>query len=58
MAVTENPALLLNRAGWFTDPEALHNLRYFDGVNWTNHVTHFGPTPCQQCYTNEVRYDD
>lgn len=36
-------------AGWFDDPDALHRMRYFDGDHWTEHVTHFGPTPCSGC---------
>lgn len=27
------------RAGWYDDPENPDNLRYFDGVVWTNHTT-------------------
>ena len=36
-------------AGWFDDPEGRHHLRYFDGDVWTQHVTHFGPSPCVAC---------
>lgn len=36
-------------AGWFDDPDAQHRMRYFDGTTWTEHVTHFGPTPCSGC---------
>jgi hypothetical protein len=36
-------------AGWFDDPKAQHRMRYFDGEDWTAHVTHFGPTPCSGC---------
>ncbi|NNF53366.1 MAG: DUF2510 domain-containing protein [Acidimicrobiales bacterium] len=36
-------------AGWFDDPEGTHDQRFFDGVLWTNHVTHFGPKPCPGC---------
>ncbi|WP_281498550.1 DUF2510 domain-containing protein [Mycolicibacterium sp. F2034L] len=25
-------------AGWFSDPASAHQLRYFDGMQWTNHV--------------------
>lgn len=35
--------------GWYADPFALHRLRYHSGTDWTDHVTHFGPTPCQGC---------
>ncbi len=35
--------------GWFNDPSGLHQLRYFNGVSWTEHVTHSGPTPCEHC---------
>jgi hypothetical protein len=41
------------QAGWFPDPEGVHHLRYFDGVDWTDHVTHFGPTPCQGCHNGQ-----
>ena len=36
-------------AAWYDDPEALHRMRYFDGDVWTEHVTHYGPTPCSGC---------
>jgi hypothetical protein len=26
-------------AGWFPDPEGKHQLRYFDGAQWTQHVS-------------------
>ncbi len=35
--------------GWYTDPFGVHRMRYFSGVDWTDHVTHFGPTPCRSC---------
>ncbi|HHU08648.1 MAG TPA: RDD family protein [Intrasporangiaceae bacterium] len=28
-----------DRAGWFDDPENSEQLRYFDGILWTDHVT-------------------
>ncbi len=37
------------QAGWFDDPQALHAKRYFDGSVWTDHVTHYGPAPCEGC---------
>lgn len=49
MAVIEQPATETADPGWFTDPLGLHRLRYFDGAGWTEHVTHFGPTPCRGC---------
>lgn len=36
-------------AGWHPDPRDQHDLRYFDGRSWTEHVTHHGPTPCSGC---------
>lgn len=36
-------------AGWYDDPQGDHRLRYFNGDGWTDHVTHFGPTPCIRC---------
>ena len=36
-------------AGWFDDPRGEHRFRYFDGTDWTDHVTHYGPTPCLRC---------
>ena len=35
--------------GWHADPEGRHDLRFHDGKAWTEHVTHFGPVPCQGC---------
>ncbi len=49
MAVIEQPPAETTQPGWFSDPLGQHNLRYFDGVDWTDHVTHFGPTPCTSC---------
>ncbi|GGL28291.1 RDD family protein [Phycicoccus endophyticus] len=31
--------------GWYTDPEDADQLRYFDGVVWTQHVTPRNPPP-------------
>ncbi len=53
MAVIEKPTVDVLGPGWFPDPHGLHNLRYFNGDTWTDHVTHFGPTPCSGC-----GYDD
>lgn len=36
-------------SGWFEDPLREHRLRYHDGQIWTDHVTHYGPSPCQHC---------
>ncbi len=49
MAVIEQTTVDILGPGWFPDPNRLHNLRYFDGNSWTDHVTHFGPTPCSGC---------
>lgn len=37
-------------AGWYDDPQQRHRMRYFSGSEWTQHVTHFGPTPCTGCH--------
>lgn len=37
-------------AGWYEDPQERHRMRYFSGTEWTQHVTHFGPTPCTGCH--------
>lgn len=50
MTVIEEPPLLVEQAGWYPDPQKEHNLRYHDGLAWTPHVTHFGPTPCRACH--------
>ncbi len=39
----------VNAPGWYTDPFEVHRMRYFTGTEWTDHVTHFGPTPCSGC---------
>ncbi len=49
MAVIDQPPTRTDSPGWFADPLGLHNLRYFDGADWTDHVTHFGPSPCTGC---------
>ena len=35
--------------GWHADPLNQHDLRFHDGRIWTEHVTHFGPVPCNGC---------
>lgn len=39
--MTDGPATTPrpDRAGWFDDPENSEQLRYFDGILWTEHVT-------------------
>lgn len=49
MAVIDPTSVSVEHAGWYPDPEQRHNLRYFDGQDWTDHVTHYGPTPCGGC---------
>lgn len=49
MAVVEQTMVDVDDAGWYPDPTHQHNLRYFDGTTWTDHVTHHGPTPCSGC---------
>lgn len=41
---------VLTDPGWFPDPLEKHHLRYFDGDEWTDHVTHHGPEPCTDCH--------
>ncbi|MDA3041106.1 MAG: DUF2510 domain-containing protein [Actinomycetota bacterium] len=36
-------------ADWYADPLGQHHLRFFDGRQWTDAVTHFGPVPCRGC---------
>lgn len=36
--------------GWYRDPHEVHELRYFDGSEWTTNVTHLGPAPCDRCH--------
>ncbi len=36
-------------AGWYDDPQKLHDQRFYNGREWTAHVTHFGPKPCRGC---------
>lgn len=50
MALAEEKSTLeATEAGWYPDPDRIHQLRYFDGTGWTSHVTHNGPTPCEGC---------
>ena len=35
--------------GWHDDPRGEHKFRFHDGVDWTEHTTHFGPVPCTGC---------
>ncbi len=49
MAVVEQTMVEVGEAGWYPDPTNQHNLRYYNGTSWTDHVTHSGPTPCTGC---------
>lgn len=49
MAVVEQTTVAAGKTGWYPDPTSQHILRYFDGAEWTDHVTHSGPTPCLGC---------
>jgi hypothetical protein len=51
MALTEHTYnATLTEPGWYADPDRQHEMRYFDGADWTGHVTHYGPTPCLGCF--------
>jgi hypothetical protein len=39
---TSVPPQGVTPAGWFADPMGRHECRYWDGVNWTAHVTDAG----------------
>lgn len=55
MALAEHQSALdTTEAGWYPDPDQVHRLRYFDGLAWTAHVTHFGPSPCNGCYLTGI----
>lgn len=49
MSIVEEAQTETAQPGWFNDPLGRHHLRYHDGTEWTDHVTHFGPTPCEGC---------
>lgn len=46
-----NRYLTPTKKGWFSDPQGQHQFRYHDGQRWTQHTTHFGPSPCTGCHT-------
>ncbi len=50
MAMRETTSIPITEPGWYRDPQEAHQLRYFDGIDWTAHVTHGGPTPCDRCF--------
>lgn len=50
MTTTETTSIPVTEPGWYRDPREIHHLRYFDGTDWTTHVTHRGPTPCDRCH--------
>ena len=52
MTVTEQQMVEATEAGWYPDPDRRHRLRYHDGLLWTDHVLHNGPTPCEGCFGN------
>jgi uncharacterized protein YxjI len=41
---TQQPAPSASPAGWFADPLGRHELRYYDGAQWTEHVSSNGRT--------------
>ncbi|MEM8923140.1 MAG: DUF2510 domain-containing protein [Actinomycetota bacterium] len=43
------PTTVATARGWHADPQRQHDLRFHDGDNWTDHVTHLGPVPCRGC---------
>jgi hypothetical protein len=38
-AVKRTPAVAATPAGWHPDPHGRHELRYWDGTQWTQHVS-------------------
>ena len=50
MTTFEEAPAAVEDSGWFPDPLLQHDLRYFDGGDWTDHVTHRGPEPCWSCH--------
>lgn len=48
--IEQHRPIELSEAGWYPDPHRAHQMRYFNGSEWTTHVTHFGPSPCTGCY--------
>ncbi len=49
MTMIEERPVRIAESGWHPDPQGEHKLRYHDGVEWTKHVTHYGPAPCEGC---------
>ena len=54
-------SLAVEAAGWFRDPSGLHELRYWDGRAWTEHVADGGvvgvepiPAPAEQVQQGQV----
>ncbi|WP_367619958.1 DUF2510 domain-containing protein [Mycolicibacterium sp. HK-90] len=43
-AINESAPPPAQAAGWFTDPWSAHQIRYFDGRQWTTHVAIGSPT--------------
>jgi hypothetical protein len=41
---TTTPGPSLAGSGWFPDPSRTHELRYYDGSSWTDHVSDSGQT--------------
>jgi hypothetical protein len=49
METQQEPLTGRRSPAWYPDPRHQHQLRYFDGATWTDHVTHLGPVPCPGC---------
>ena len=39
---------------WYPDPGGVHELRYFDGTQWTDHVSNHGVTSVDPVGQNQV----
>jgi Protein of unknown function (DUF2510) len=44
LAVDEPPETRAGSAGWYPDPTEFHDLRFFDGKQWTDQRTRILPT--------------
>lgn len=54
ITTTAAPTTTITTKGWHDDPRGEHEMRYHDGNDWTEHVTHFGPVPCRGCHPAAV----
>lgn len=48
---------MAHAAGWYPDPTSRHELRYYDGTDWTEHVSNAGVTSTDPVHSRMDRFE-